>query len=783
MIFHQRADRIAMIVVATITLACLVLVLVLPSSALLSAGNTDMVSEFVSWRAYLADSLRHGHLPLWNPYTYGGQPFLGGFESAVFYPPNLLFLCLPLAPALNFSMLLHLVILGWGMERWATRRGINPWAAGLAGFVVPLSGAVFPHVYAGHLSNLCTMAWAPWIFLGLEAWVSQGERRGLFLAGAAICLQVLAGHVQYFFYTAVAAGLQALVISVAQPRARWRALPTVAGCYLAGAAMGAAQLLPGLAASTEGVRQQKLDYDFAAMFGFPPENFLTLLAPGFFGNLGQPTYWGRCYLWEMTLFIGTASLPLIALACCDNRRRRQAYIDLTVAGLLLLLASGVHTPLFGPLYDFAPGFGHFRSWSKFIFPATLFLMLAAAAGADFLLREKRPVPRVAWCSIVVGIAAGAAGLFLFIWPECIAGMFSLVASSRESYLPPSVFVDADFMRHAGTDAGGALVLGGLALAAAGAALLFRGKWPVLRWALPVLLVVEMIGFVAGQVTVSSLSDAMPDGLRQFVSAHPGDYRVIDLAHGNNGFLLGAGDLWGNNPSVLRRYAEFMTFTQGGDPDHAVQYLNFKKFDPLYAMLRLRYAFVPNAQGLQVMESPVPPLSRLLLVSDWKMPGGRDAIFSGMREQGFNPAKTVLLESKPEPAPQSGAVGSATLVAESPDELTVEADTDRPALLLITDLYTRDWRAEALPGSVQQTYHLMSADYVLRAVPLMAGHHHLRIVYAPPSFPIGIGLSMVAWALWLGLYIWLWRPISQPVSPERDSGATSSSPRAAKRRRR
>src|SRR5260370_37230256 len=143
------------------------------------------------------------------------------------------------------------------------------------------------------------MSVAPWIFLGLETWIWQGNRRGLFRASASICLQILAGHVQYFFYTAVAAGIQSLVLSVTDPAARRRAIPAVAGCYLTAIALGAAQLLPGLAASAEGVRQQKLDYNFAAMFGFPPENFLTIIAPGFFGSLGSPAYCGRCYPWKM----------------------------------------------------------------------------------------------------------------------------------------------------------------------------------------------------------------------------------------------------------------------------------------------------------------------------------------------------------------------------------------------------------------------------------------------------------------------------------------------------
>jgi hypothetical protein len=743
-------------VVGALAMAALVLVFLLPSQLLFSSHDTDLIGGDFGCRSFTAHVLASGHIPLWNPYTYSGQPFLGGFHTAVLYPPNWLNIILPLPPAVNFSFLLHLVLLGWGMERWATYRGLHPWAAALAGVIMPFSGAVFPQIYAGHLIYICTMAWAPWIFLGLEKWVLGGDRRGLLLASAGICLQILAGHIQYFFYTAVAVGLQAVVISVAEPKARWRALPAVVICYLAGIALGAAQLLPGLDAATEGIRQHKLDHDFAAMFGFPPENFLTFIAPGFFGSLPQPAYWGRCYLWEMSCFVGTASLPLIALACCDSQRRRQAYLNLIVAGVLIVLALGVHTPLFEPLYDFAPGFGSFRSWSKFMFQATLFLVMTVAAGADFLLREKRPVPRVAWVSIVAGGVAAVLGFFLVLWPESISGMFDLVAASNESYLPAGVFTNLEFIRQGGTHAGLSLGLGGLVLMIAGAALIFRGKWPMLRWAVPALVAVEMIGFVSGLVTTSSVSDTVPDDLKQFVSAHPGDYRVLDLTQPNNGYLLGAGDLWGNNPALLRRYAEFMTFTQGHDPNSAVQYLAFTKIDPLYALLRFRYAFVPSAQGMQVAENKTPPLSRLLLVSDWKAPGNRDAIFSALRDDSFVPAKTALLENTPEPMPQPGAVGTARLVAETPEELTIEVDTDRPALLLVTDLYAKDWKAEALPGSVQLSYQIMPADYILRAVPLQAGHHRLRMVYDPTSFTIGVWLSVIAWAIWAGLWVWMWK---------------------------
>src|SRR5476651_1034126 len=106
-------------------------VLILPDNLIFGSAFGDLPSQFVPWRAFAAASLRAGHLPLWNPYTYAGEPFLGGFQSAVLYPLNLVFLCLPLARAINLSFLLHLVILAWGMFRWGRQRGLQPAAATL----------------------------------------------------------------------------------------------------------------------------------------------------------------------------------------------------------------------------------------------------------------------------------------------------------------------------------------------------------------------------------------------------------------------------------------------------------------------------------------------------------------------------------------------------------------------------------------------------------------------------------------------------------------------------
>jgi uncharacterized membrane protein YfhO len=87
-----------------------------------------------------------------------------------------------------------------------------------------------------------------------------------------------------------------------------------------------------------------------------------------------------------------------------------------------------------------------------------------------------------------------------------------------------------------------------------------------------------------------------------------------------------------------------------------------------------------------------------------------------------------------------------------DSLTIEADTPAPALLLITDTYSRDWHARPLPGSTQARYDVLPADYIVRAIPLAAGHHHLILEYAPPSFRQGLAISLLAGLVWSGLFL-------------------------------
>ena len=48
--------------------------------------------QFYPWRQFAFDELSAGRLPTWNPYLGAGAPLLANYQTAIFYPPNWLYL-------------------------------------------------------------------------------------------------------------------------------------------------------------------------------------------------------------------------------------------------------------------------------------------------------------------------------------------------------------------------------------------------------------------------------------------------------------------------------------------------------------------------------------------------------------------------------------------------------------------------------------------------------------------------------------------------------------------
>jgi hypothetical protein len=278
-----------------------------------------------------------------------------------------------------------------------------------------------------------------------------------------------------------------------------------------------------------------------------------------------------------------------------------------------------------------------------------------------------------------------------------------------------------------------------------------------------LAVLELWWFARGTLDWFDLRVAEASSLQQFASRRSGGDRVLNLADPNRAMSVGALEIWGYDPGVLRRYAEFIALTQGLDPEQATQYVPFRHRHRLYAMLRCRYVLTPERDGAVRRLEFDDVLPRLLLVRQARVLHGRDAILAAMNEPTFDPGREVILETAPEPAPSPEGRGTVRVLDESTDHLTIEAELSVPAILLITDSYARGWRARALDGGAQQEYRVLPANWCLRAVPLAAGTHRIVLEYVPRGWVAGCWISGIATA-GLALFLAIRRRLKRAGAP-------------------
>ncbi|MBI4677345.1 MAG: hypothetical protein HY748_07155 [Elusimicrobia bacterium] len=458
-------------------------------------------------------------------------------------------------------------------------------------------------------------------------------------------------------------------------------------------------------------------------------------------------------------------------------------------------------------------FASFRGAAKCAFLSALFLSVLAGVGSETLWRRPdrptpflmaagtlglRPRPRpgrgksfLPVLAMLAASAAGGAGLWLLAHgnaaQDAWASLLGRLASTGVADVAAGTLRDPGFLEASARFAAVSL------LAAAAKLALFGGLLsPAARacagtgagWAFIVLAVGEMLVFAAGsRASMSSRLDR-PPAWKPSLLDRAGDARVLHEGplHANSGMVWGSSNLWGHDPLLRKRYAEFMAVSQGLQPDQGGQYLRFTRTSPVLAILRLKRVLQEDP-GRPVVTVPG-AFPRVMLVRDWAVVNGRDAVLRALFLPGVDLAKLVILETPPFPGagvqrPSQGPPapgppiswktgGSARVVAETTDELDIEAQTPDPALLLVTDAYAPGWRASPLEGSDQREYRVLPADHVLRAVPLSPGRHRLRLEYSPTSFRVGAIVSALALAGFLG---WTARLLMRRTNKE-SSGSLS-----------
>ena len=354
------------------------------------------------------ESFWRGEIPLWNPLSNCGLPFLAQWNTLVLYPGSLFYLLLPLTWSLAVFCLLHQFLAGLGMYLLAHRWTGNRFAASVAGMMFAFNGLALNCLMWPN--NIAALGWMPWVVLQVErAWGKGGRHTmaAVFLAA----MQMLAGAPEIILFTW--AILFALFITEMIRSNQWRGLFIrrflLIALFIAG--LTAIQLLPFLDLLAHSQRNTNYGQSSWSMPGTGWANFLVPIFHCFSANQGvffQYDQW-----WTSSYYLGIGPLAL-ALFAAWRVRERRVWLLAAASGLSIILALGDNGYIYTWLRQAVPQFGFLRYPIKFVVLA-IFCFPLLTAYAIVWFQSKEAVKLFKLRSLFAGWAGTLASLAAILW--------------------------------------------------------------------------------------------------------------------------------------------------------------------------------------------------------------------------------------------------------------------------------------------------------------------------------------------------------------------------------
>jgi hypothetical protein len=759
---------------------------------------------------YLRESLRAGELPLWNPLSNCGAPFLAQWGTMCLYPGSLFFVGLPMPWALGVFCLLHLWLGGLGARALAERWTGNRFAAAVAGTAFAINGASLACIT---WPNYCVaLGWLPWIVLLTEQAWREGGRK-LVLAALAGTMQMLTGVPELVILTW---GLLAVMLlgevfeegkrqkakgksaeaSAARPTFSFfhfpfsfAAAPLRFGAIIAlVAALSAAQLLPFF----DLLAHSQRDASYRdARWPMPPWGWANFLVPLFRYFQTPQGFWvqqDQQFLSSYYLGLGVVALALVAVW---KARERRVWLLTGVTLFALVMALGDAGFLYTALKHLLPGGGIARFPVKFVLLAAFTVPMLAAFGVAWLVSGSRrreeadnppgtvsPPPQVGsydagQSSTLFTIAlALVAGVAVIIWlGQQHALQYDRWPETRANALARLVWLAA--------------ALGTIAVAAGFGGRSARERL-FARGALLVLLTADPLTHQANQtprILAAYLSAEFNIGSEWKLEPRPVSYthiwRNLISADVEEGLLRSDIPDWHVDFARKRRYHwSHLNLIEHVSKVNGSSNLRLREQDEVQRQLYpSNPALAPSAKGLKDFLGVVrvadgnadtgwlvrkaefrqfgrsdadgPGLAPLDIGVEPRFFPARDSL-SRLIDPRFDPGKEVLLPPEASSAIAATAAPNSRILQRlvNAHELVLEVETDAPTLVTVAQSFYHPWKA-FVDG---QPVKLWRANYAFQAVEVPAGKHTVRLVYVDEKFRLGVGISLAGLAvcglLWL-----------------------------------
>lgn len=715
-------------------------------------------------RTFTNDALQHFTLPLWNPYYFSGNVGIGTYQSVVFFPLGFLYFILPqidawsvilfLAPFLAM-VFMYLFLQATFVNKKASMLGAMGF--GLCGYILANTEDIYMAVYAA--------MFLPVILLGVKKIYEKISVGGFLCIVGGTIGTILSGWFQVTLYI-LALALIYSIYTACFSKERIKKVLLIFSAFLLGIALCSFQIFPTIEAYSYSARNGIDVKNLFDVYLVPWYHLVTYVAPDFFGNPGTYNYFGGGSYSEKVLFV---AIPVLVFAlygifiAMKKKFHHEVYFYAIawISSLVLGFSNPVSWFLLYSLH--LPLVSTMLPSRIFIISAFCVCWLSAYGLVEFEKKRLWLPMTVAW--ILVGILLGTGWMFVILvhkipfiqhifGPDLVLSKrLANIATAKRNLLLPSFFylltIFAIALSLLKRFRKNSFILCIVIVAVSG--IYFANKYLFFsdrQFTFPQVPVLVALQQIVGNNRVWSFGTAHLERnfLVQYHLQSPEGYDA--LSSGRYAELLYAAGTYGvlTSTEILRANAVIP------DAKNATDIFNNPLRVKLLSLLGVQYIIGPNSAGLQNLPELIPvwhdgkfviyrfsnAYPRAFFVDNVVTKKSKQAILTALFSPKIDLRKTAIVEDNLHLAESAVQVSAtATITRYTPNAVTIKTQTNKQAVLFLSDNYYPGWHAFI----DEKETTIYRADYSFRSVIVPKGNHVVNFVYNPLSFTLGVIVSI------------------------------------------
>lgn len=719
----------------------------------------DLRNTYAFLRIFFVESVRkYGEIPLWNPFSFGGEPFLASSQSAIFYPPNILYFLSSPDLIFGYIYMLDIFLLGLFTYFFAREIKLDKFSSFISAITMMFSGIITTKILSGHIVILDAIVWFPLLMLLYEKSIATNKYLYFVLSAVPIGLMLLAGNAQIAIYT-ISASLfylffRKIYIGIKEKKIIKNIVQglIISGISLvAGFSLAAIQLIPSYEFSQASIRSEGLPYGWASDFSLHPYQWLSIFLPHFFGYpLNSNTYWGfNGNFWEVCIYIGIFPLILAFLAIILKRTHLILFFSI-LAVFSILFASGRFSFVFPFFFEYIPSFDLFRAPARFLYLYGFAISILTGFGCNILLSEKlskenkKTLRKITILLIVV----------FFVFIQVFAGIFINKINIINILQTHGYAIGNNLEKIKSLILKDMSIFGFLIISSIGILILRIKNLANIKYIkilIFFLILSDLWLFGLKFYTTKSLRETyqVPAQIKK-IKKDTSLYRVFDY-DGKLNEITGRNNIYsltGFESLYFKEYRDFLWLAGSHSETPYEGFFTFSSIDNFNILKLLNTKYIVTSRKLtsNVIEKGenlyelIDTFPHAYIVPNAIVVKNKKELTDNLTNKSFNYKNSILLEKYPHyPIKNSSSYQPVNITSFSPNKVELSVSLKESGFLVLSDIWDYGWKAYDNGKKTE----VLKANGIFRSIYLKEGNHSVVFIYQPDSYGIGKKITLFA----------------------------------------